>query len=94
MHWENLEMMKTEGIYPCNLYCIREICKCKQFNEEKMHKIIEQYKNYFNLSCEMLPNGDLIYDSHNEFWTAATYSNSMCDIAEIALYFLSLPATQ
>lgn len=63
-------------------------------NEEKMHKIIEQYKNYFNLSCEMLPNGDLIYDSHNEFWAAAKYSNSMCDIAEIALYFLSLPATQ
>lgn len=93
-HWIKLESMKNEGMYQCTLYCIKEICYCKNFDKTKIHNIIEQFNNYFRFSCEMLPNGDLLYDSNIEFWSAARYSTSMKDVAEIALFFLSLPASQ
>lgn len=93
-HWNKLELMKNEGMYQCTLYCIKEISKIKNYDKIKRRNIIDQFNNDFRLSAEMLPNGDLIYDSNTEFWVAARYSTSLKDIAEIALYFLSLPASQ
>ena len=93
-HWNQLNLIQKEGSYQCSLYCIKELCKCLKFEKEKRRKIIKQYNDFFEYSCELLPNGDLIYDSNEEFWISATTSVTMKDLSEIALTFLSLPATQ
>lgn len=93
-HWRQLENMKKEGDYQLVLYCVKEICKCKKFDKKKRRNVVNQFQNFFQYSCEMLPNGDLLYDSNIEFWVSAIMSQSMHDIAEIALIFLSLPASQ
>ena len=86
-HWNQINQMKKESFYQCSLYCIKEILQCKNYDSEKREKVIMQFNNFFQYSCELLPNGDLLYNSNIEFWIAAKYSNMMSDIAEIALLF-------
>lgn len=70
------------------------MCKILKYNDDKLQKILKWFTLFYECSCELLSNGDLLFKWNFEFLINTAISSSMREQCDILSKFLSLPPKQ